>query len=332
MLASASQDGKIKLWSATELGSSRAVGGLAQERRPNSLIPLQADNDAPTAEPIARPSDPAQATDEPGAPKKRMVFDFRTKLDDLAGVSVFGPHADEVMKTDAQGLRITLPADRPDCNNVGIELPLRLRGDFDIELGYELLAIGAPIPNPGAGLHMRLQLDNDTPVVALTRLMYPYAPRPAPLYGEVGYDGDTFAAFRIGTLPNGNETGFSSGTKVRAQSPRGRLRLMRTGSVLRYLVADGGLLYHEIKSEGIGNVDVVSLRLFGFSGWGPVAVDVRFTGLEIRADDFPDGIPGPLDWSRATLPALLLAGLVLSAGVVVWLWVRHRRRAALQPV
>ncbi len=187
-------------------------------------------------------------------------------------------------------------------------------------------------PEPGAGLHLRLQLDKDRPVVALTRLMYPYPPRPAPLYGEVGYDGDIFAAFRIGTLPNGNETGFSSGTKVRAQSPRGRLRLTRTGSLLRYFVADGGLPYHEIKSEDIGNVDVASLRLFGFSGWGPVAVDVRFTDLVIRADDFPDGIPGPLDWSRATLPALLLAGFILTAGVVAWLWLRHRRRVELQPV
>src|SRR5437763_8584087 len=89
-----------------------------------------------------------------GAPpdRTRLAFDFRKKVDDLPGVTLFGPDADSVAKTDAQGLRITLPEGRSDCRNVGVELPLRIHGDFEIDLGYELLAFGENIPNPAAGV------------------------------------------------------------------------------------------------------------------------------------------------------------------------------------
>jgi RNA polymerase sigma factor (sigma-70 family) len=274
---------------------------------------------------------PGPQGDEPdgtSAPAKRVAYDFRRKLDDLPALSIFGPDADEVMKTDAQGLRITLSERRRDCNNVGIEFPVRLRGDFDLSVGYELLAIGTPIPNPGAGVQLRLQPDNSTPVIALTRLLSRLPPQGAPLYGQVGHDGDTFGAFRISTLPNGNETGFTNGTRVRAQSPRGRLRLARTGGLLKYIATDGNAPSHVLKTEQVGKVDISNLRLFGFSGWGPVAVDVRFTDLIITADEFPDGLPGPVAWSKVTLPLLLVAGLAITLAVGAWLWARRERKAA----
>jgi hypothetical protein len=102
----------------------------------------------------------------------------------------------------------------------------------------------------------------------------------------------------------------------------------RTGSQLQYLVADGDSPWHLLKAEEIGKVDVASLRAFGFSGWGPVAVDVRFTDLFVSADEFPEGIPGALDWSNALLPVLLLGCLTLTVAAGVLLWVRQRRRAA----
>jgi RNA polymerase sigma factor (sigma-70 family) len=300
-LVSASQDGKVKQWSTALIPTSKVAASEPKATAPSEL----------TTSSFAR----------------RLAFDFHKKLDDLPALSVFGPDADQVMKTDAAGLRITLPAGRADCNNVGLELPLRLRGDFEVELGYEILAIGAPIANPGAGVHLRLQLENSSPVVALTRLATPFSPRRAPLYGVVGHDGEIFGAFRISNLPNGNETGFHLGKRVRAEAPKGRLRLKRTGSQLKYLVSDGESPWHLVKAEEIGDVDVASLRAFGFSGWGPVAVDVRFTDLVVSADEFPDGIPGALDRSHALLPALLLGCLTLTVAAGVLLWVRQRRRA-----
>src|SRR5262249_39465509 len=70
---------------------------------------------------------------EPPAPgRQHRVYDFRKRIDDLPGLTLFGPDAETVVQTDAQGLRINLPEGRPDCNNVGVELPLTIRGDFDI--------------------------------------------------------------------------------------------------------------------------------------------------------------------------------------------------------
>jgi serine/threonine protein kinase len=274
----------------------------------------------------------------PASGRQHLVYDFRTKLDDLTGLTLFGPDAESYVRTDAQGLRITLPADRPDCNNVGVELVSRIHGDFDINLGYELLAIGEPIPIPGAGVQMRLLFDPSAPMETLTRIRSPYPPRPVARYGRVGHDGDIFAAFRLTTMANGNETGFNAGVRVRAEASRGRLRLTRTGTRLHYLVADEGDPYCLLRSEEIGAADAETLRLFGFSGWGPVAVDVRLTALAIDADSLPDltrgGIslegmlPRRLAWSKAWLSAALVVGLLITLPLAVWLWVWARRRAA----
>jgi serine/threonine protein kinase len=278
------------------------------------------------------------APEVPAPARQHLVYDFRKRIDDLPGLTLFGPDAESYLRTDARGLRITLPADRPDCNNVGVELVSRIRGDFDINLGYELLAIGAPIPTPGAGVQMRLLFNPSAPMETVTRIRSPFPPQPAPRYGVVGHDGDIFAAFRLTTMANGNETGFSQGVQVRAEGSSGRLRLTRTGTRLDYLVADEGEPYHVLRSEEVGAADAETLRLFGFSGWGPVAVDVRLTDLVIDADSLPDlapgGIspgemlPGRLAWSKAWLAAALVVGLLLSLPLAVWLCVWARRRAA----
>jgi hypothetical protein len=279
------------------------------------------------------------AAPEVSAPARRhLVYDFRKRIDDLPGLTLFGPDAENYLRTDAKGLRITLPADRPDHNNVGVELVSRIHGDFDVNLGYELLEIGAPIPNPGAGVQMRLLFDPSAPMETVTRIRSPYGPQPAPRYGVVGHDGDIFAAFRLATMANGNETGFSQGVRARSQGSSGRLRLTRTGARLDYQVADEGAPYFLLRSEEVGAADAETLRLFGFSGWGPVDVDVRLTDLVIDADSLPDlatgGIspgemlPGRMAWSKAWLSAALVVGLLISVPLAVWLCVWARRRAA----
>ena len=128
------------------------------------------------------------------------------------------------------------------------------------------------------------------------------------------------------TVPAGNETGFSEGTRVRARAFSGRLRLTRRGSTLQYVVTDAMSPDYVLRTEEVGDVDVAFLRLFAFSGWGPVAVDVRFTDLLVAADEFPDGFPGPVEWSKATLPALLAGGFLVTAGLGTVVWLRRRRR------
>jgi hypothetical protein len=201
-------------------------------------------------------------------------------------------------------------------------------GDFEIDLAYELIAIGDDIPIPGAGVHLRLIADSAAPISALTRLRAPYPPRAAPLYGVVGHDGDNFGAFRITTLPDGKEKGFTTGARVRAKEPKGRLKLARTGSHLQYLVADGAAPFHLIKTDDVGTEDVQTVRLLGFSGWGPVAVDVRFSELIIHADALPDGIAARLNWSKGRLAGLLTLALIATLSLSIFLVRRVVGRAS----
>jgi WD40 repeat protein len=256
--------------------------------------------------------------------RTRFALDFRKPLDDLPGVNLIGPDAESVANTDPAGLRITVPAGRSDCRNVGVELPLRIHGDFDIDVGYELLAFGDDIPNPAAGVQMRLAFaDRSVPLVALARFRNRYNPQSVPLFHPVGHDGETFAAYRIAFLPNGHEK--PQGVDVRAEEPRGRLRLVRKGSRLDYLVSDAGSPYHLMKSEEVGGEDVDSLRLFNFSGWGPVAVDVRFTDLVIEAEQLPGGVPRRMALSKAWLAAAEITGLVLTVSLGAFFYLRYGR-------
>src|SRR5947209_1349283 len=84
--------------------------------------------------------------------REHVLLDFRLGMPAATGLRLFGADAEAAVKTDAEGLRITLPARRQDVNAVGVELPCRIHGDFEMAVGYELLAVGEPTPEAGAGV------------------------------------------------------------------------------------------------------------------------------------------------------------------------------------
>jgi hypothetical protein len=268
----------------------------------------------------------AAGRQEPAEESKDLVYDFRKPFESLPGLTLIGPGAEEVVQTDAEGLRITLPEGRQDCRSVGIARDSPIRGDFDIDLGFEVLAVGKDIPNPAAGLQMRLSFESPASVwFALSRFRNRYAPQPADLFGVVGHDGETFAGYDITILPDDREK--PHGIDVRARESRGRLKLKRTGSTLEFWVSDGGSPYQQIRSDEVGTKDVQTLELFGFSGWAPVAVDVRFTDLVLTADQLTDVSPGRVEWSKAWLALSLLAGLIVTVSLGAWLLMRRSRAA-----
>jgi hypothetical protein len=286
-------------------------------------LAAQVSNDSNDAVAEKAPA-PADGLVPPARAQVQQSFDFRRPLDDLPLLTVFGPDAAAVVHNDAQGLRIRLPAGRTDCRNVGVELPVRIRGDFDVDLGFELLAIGDAVPNPAAGVQMRLVFDDPAmPLVALARFRNRYPPQRAPLFGVVGHDGETFAAYRITILPDWKEK--PRGIDVRANEPRGRLRLIRTGPQLDSYVSDGDSPYRLIQSELVGATDIKSIQAFAFSGWAPVAVDVRFSDLQVNVEAFADELPGRVQWSRGWLAAGLLLALIVTVGLG-FLTLRRARR------
>ena len=258
------------------------------------------------------------------------VYSFQDGLEKFPSLELYGPDADAAAKTDAQGLRIKVPAGRQRSDlDIGVVLPLRIRGDFDISAGYELLSFGQPTPTSGLGVQMLVEFDSAFLRGAkATRLRKPTGDSSAKQFEPVNAEGEIFGATVV--EKDGNLAGV---VNVRALEPKGRLKLTRNGSELQYWVKDGNSDYHLISNREFGTDDVKMIRLFCFTGFKSVGVDVRFTDLMVEADTNPEsivvsatadaGVPAETETLSSKRWLLLLGvfvgGLVVvAAGAAYW--------------
>ncbi len=266
-----------------------------------------------------------------GTARQHLAFDFRAGIPNFSALSLEGPDADKVAKSDGQGLRVTLPARRKDNAPVGVVLAKRLRGDFEIIVGYELLALGKPVPQWGEGVAMRVWFHSPTLLSAmLTRYLIPA--------------GERFVALRVPTGPDGKEQ-YVDYAEQGASRPRGKLRLVRQGADLHYFMAEEGQDWTQLQSVEIGTQDVERLQLLCTTMHTPIALDVRLTELVIDAEQFPSGAeptqspavsrqslphPKPKKWLTALAVCVVI---FLSLGAAVW-WrlARQSRRAAAERI
>jgi hypothetical protein len=287
-----------------------AIGILARLMSPGGPPPHQAGPDGRVA--------PARG---------RLAFDFRAGMPNFPALFLEGPDVDEVAKADAQGLRVTLPEGRGDTRPIIVRLEQRLRGDFEITLGYELLAVGKPVPQYGAGVGMRVWFDApSSPTAVLGRSRVP--------------TGERFGAHKVLTGADDKEQWVNSRHKD-ATRPRGRVRLVRSGSQLRYLIAEDGQNWTSLLSVEMGTEDVKTMQVHCHTMFTPISLDVRLTELVIDADQFPGGPepdpatpaavePGPPPPPRKWLLALGLCALIFASFAAVgwWILVWQNRRAA----
>src|SRR5262249_4944714 len=149
--------------------------------------------------------------------RQRVVCDLRVATAQHAALSLYGPDLENVARTDAQGLRFNLAAGRKDTRPVGIEVSQRLRGDFDIVVGYELLAIGDPVPQYGSGVALRLWLDSPSYLSAIvSRTRKP---------DNVG-SRECYGAHTVTKDAEGKEQ-YRNNVDKKATSSSGKLRLRR---------------------------------------------------------------------------------------------------------
>jgi hypothetical protein len=135
---------------------------------------------------------------------------------------------------------------------------------------------------------------------------------------------------------------------------KGHLRMARTGKMLSYQVEEGGTGYRTIATKEVGLADVIAVQALGATGWQPVAMEVRFPWLVLRASEMPDkeaGAVAPMPSETAVAapnapaqpqaiapqtasearPILLLViglGVVVSLAVVAGLVILLRKRDA----
>jgi DNA-directed RNA polymerase subunit RPC12/RpoP len=249
-----------------------------------------------------------------------VYFDFRGKpLPPELTVKPDG--ADRFIKSEPQGLRVTLPKDRKDL--APLELITRVGIDKDFEITATLEILHADNPDDGFGVGASLfinKADPATEAASVGRLSRP--------------GGAEILFWDQGFGKPGEQLQFDFDSRP-CTDKQLHLRLKRTGSQLAYFVGAGldGETFEALQPKNFGPNDIERVLLRVTTGRQPLSVDVRLIDLRIRSGRVPDpnvplagatGAGGRSD-SRLWLAAALL--LVLATTICLAIAFRRRCRA-----
>jgi hypothetical protein len=266
---------------------------------------------------------PANDTDPKAEYRQEYYYSFKGNPEKGPGLDLFGPDAEESVKFEPAGLRITLPPGyeglRP---NTGVITRFAVKGDFEITVGFEILQEPDPADSP-----------RQTRFTLFVPLDAPGADR-ATLSRRVTTLGATEFLTWL-TLSN-EATGKKEpkGDEFPTETKAGRLRLVRNGSVLSYHVAEGADgAFTLLQKYPFAANDLKDVRIVGSTGGRKAALDVRVIDLRIRADALPN-VPaatvqraGKMLW----VVSVLALGLVITFVLGMWLYT-HRCRLQRQRV
>jgi hypothetical protein len=202
-----------------------------------------------------------------------------------APFELFGPNVENYVHAEKEGLRFTIPADRPQLDPVGVVLTAPIHGDFEITAGYEILQ--APRPETGYGIGFELYVAALNP--AEDAIAFCRSNRPV--------EGENFFCTRMATGAGKRQYYVQS---IPTQVRRGWLTLTRRQNEVTFLVsaARGGPFHEVWRSPFVGD-DLQMVRLSAYSGFDPAAFEIRLLDLQIAAGDAPPHL------GVATIPRLL---------------------------
>lgn len=254
----------------------------------------------------------------PNPMPEEFVHHFKQGVDGNPMLTMTGPAARTVALPDGQGLRVTLPAKRQKQDPISITPRFTIKGDFEATLSYDFISSEEPLPQSGVGIHFSVKVVGDNPqAVSITRLRKPKG-------GKQSLN-ETFGANVITPGPDGKD---KYDTKILSATHKsGRLRIERTGEVIKLLAADGPKTpFQEVRSVSIGTGSVESMKIQCMASTG--GVDVRFVELVVRAESLGNEPATVTPPSGSSTWIWVAVGVIVIAGVgsVVW-WMRSRRRA-----
>jgi hypothetical protein len=208
-----------------------------------------------------------------GLPSVRSEFyhDFRNSRSFAENFYLNGPEATRRVKPEPKGLRVTLAAEESfKYDGVGVAAKFGIRGDFEITVGFEMIAAGPPVDGPGVYFELYLMIDSvSNDALAFNRMVLP--------------DGkEVYASARMANLPGGGRGGIAQGDDVPASAKSGQLRVTRLGRKVVLSVREGNERFRVLHQLDLGPEDVKFLRLGANPGGGPHAVDVRILDLRVR--------------------------------------------------
>jgi serine/threonine-protein kinase len=260
------------------------------------------------------------------APTGEFSQDFRGSQPPLPPLQLTGSDAQAVSRPEQDGFRITLPARRRHTDRVGLVLPTRIKGDFEITTGYEILQ--ADQPTEGHGVGFDVFIETDTPRHDVAEVMRTVRVN----------EGEVYCCARISTDDEGKRTYhldfFPTGAR------KGRLRLTRRGREVTLFAAEGtGGPFEELCRYDLGTEDVIQLTACAYPGFAQNPVDLRIQDLRVHLLSAPEaaGVERPAAAprdraSRGWLAAAVVLGLVLVLTALgVWLVARRSRRGATDP-
>lgn len=204
---------------------------------------------------------------------EEFQYDLRGGVADQPVLVPVGSGAEQALRGDGQGLRITLAANRPQMDPVGVRTRFGLRGDFEITATCQMGKTDRPTKGIGAGARLYLRFDSaNRDLVSLSRVVRVK-------------EGDSFLAYHVDTPRGGKQR--DKFRVAEAKSLAARLRLVRTGETLSYQVAEDQGDFQEIQSVDVGPGDVLDVWLTATTGGDRCAVDVRWGELRIVAEKLP---------------------------------------------
>ncbi len=260
------------------------------------------------------------AGDGPAAPQgpvQEYHQPFQGKPADWNSYELRGPNAEDRLHFEPEGLRITLPPGFPGRRpGTGLALPTSVRGDFEIQLHYELLNEPAPADSGDSGItRVSLGVVLDTPEWNDGSVSRAVAPK-----------GGTLFFTYLSLQKEGGDKTEPTMHYFPAREKTGRLRLVRTGSVLSCFAAEGPEgEFTCLKEYPFSPVDLKQVYITTSTAGPRAALDVRVHDLRIRS-----GPPGNLATAAPTrsmkwvLLAVIAVLLTLALLGVCW---RLARRA-----
>jgi serine/threonine protein kinase len=246
--------------------------------------------------------------------------DFRGGKPPVLPLTPFGSDVQEVTRSEKEGFRITLPRNRTQTDQVGLELRAPVKGNFEITSSYEILQ--ADVPKSGHGVGFDLFVEIDSPKLDMTEVLR---------ICRVN-EGEVYTCARISTDDQGKRTYNHDFIPSTAKS--GRLRIARIGREATLWAAEGATgEFKELCRYDLGTEDVHLICVNAFPGHAQNFLDLRILDLRVHSLNSSEITAleqlaeRKSDRSRGGLAAVGLLGLIVivTAFGVWYVAVRSRR-------
>jgi Protein of unknown function (DUF1583) len=254
-----------------------------------------------------------------GSLKDEFYQDFRSPTyppSRVLGIAT-GDGEHTSIQRDAGGLRIRVSGKESGFPPYGVSPRFRVNGDFEITASYEVIKLDKP--TAGYGVSVALWVMVDLPSVDAVCVSRSHRP----------WDGNVWVADK-GWWDKSEKKYHHDGQSFPTECRTGKLRLVRKGSTIQFLVAEGDTdEFQELRQIDYSSEDLSQIHLGVDTGGSKGPTEILLKDLRIRADELPLSGVTKKQTSWAWLVWLgsgVLGAGVLACGAFCW-WYTARRRS-----